>query len=111
MSLFVDPHDAQIEAAAKTGALIVELHTGAYADAPNEGVAARELETLCKAAGFAAELGLKVHAGHGLRLDNVGGVTAIEEVEELSIGHSIVARALHVGMEAAVREMREAIRG
>jgi len=109
--LFVDPEAAQLEAATKTGAKVVELHTGRYADAPNEGRAARELEVLRAAAARAAALGLGVHAGHGLRRDNVRPVAKIPEVEELAIGHALVARALHIGMEAAVREMREAIRG
>ena len=107
VSLFVDPEERQIEAAARTGARFVELHTGRYADAPGEEVLARELEGLRTAAHRAASLGLRVNAGHGLRLDNVAEVAAIREVEELSIGHAIVGRALHVGMEQAVREMRE----
>ena len=109
--LFVDPEEAQLDAAVKTGARTVELHTGRYADAPSEVHAARELETLRSAAARAVRLGLRVHAGHGLRLDNVRLVAEIEEVEEVAIGHAIVARALHVGMEEAVHEMLEAIRG
>jgi pyridoxine 5-phosphate synthase len=111
VSIFVDPVETQIEAAARTGARFVELHTGLYADAPTEGQVARELEALRKAAARAGELGLRVNAGHGLRLENVRSVAAIAEVEELSIGHAIVGRALHVGMEQAVREMREATNG
>jgi pyridoxine 5-phosphate synthase len=111
VSLFVDPDAAQLEAAARTGARIVELHTGRYSDAPNEEVAGRELARLVSAAREAAALGLRVHAGHGLRRDNVRAIAAIPELEELSIGHAIVARALQVGMESAVREMREAMRG
>ena len=109
--LFVDPEEAQLDAAAKTGAKVVELHTGRYADAPSEMHSARELEVLRSAAAHAARLGFRVHAGHGLRRDNVRAIATIEQIEELAIGHALVARALHVGMEAAVREMREAIRG
>jgi pyridoxine 5-phosphate synthase len=109
--LFVDPEESQLEAAARAGARVVELHTGRYADAPNEVHAARELEMLRSAAAHAARLGLRVHAGHGLRRDNVRPIAKIPEIEELAIGHALVARALHVGMEAAVREMRKAIRG
>ena len=111
VSLFIDPEPRQIEAAAKTGARFVELHTGRYADAPNEESAARELEMLRHGASAAAALGLRVNAGHGLTVRNVRPVAAIEEIEELSIGHSLVSRALHVGMEAAVSEMREAMGG
>jgi pyridoxine 5-phosphate synthase len=111
VSLFIDPDDAQIEAAAKTGARFVELHTGRYADAPTEEDEEREADLLRRSATTAAAAGLRVNAGHGLRVDNVGPVAALPEVEELSIGHALVARALQVGMEAAVREMREAIRG
>lgn len=110
VSLFIDPEPEQIEASERAGARAVELHTGPYSDAPSEEVLGRELERLRTAASMAAKLGLRVHAGHGLRRDNVGPVAAIPEVEEMSIGHSIVARALQVGMEGAVREMREAMR-
>jgi pyridoxine 5-phosphate synthase len=111
VSLFVEPDGRQIDAAAATGARFVELHTGRYADAASEEIAARELAALRKAAAHAGGLGLRVNAGHGLRLDNVGPVARIPEVEELAIGHAIVSRAIHVGMAEAVREMREAIRG
>jgi len=111
VSLFVEPDARQIDAAAATGARFVELHTGRYSDAPSEELAARELVALQKAAAHAGRLGLRVNAGHGLRLDNVRPVAAIPEVEELAIGHAIVARAIYVGMAEAVREMREAIRG
>jgi len=111
VSLFVDPVEEQLDAAAKSGARFVELHTGPYADATSEEDEAREFERLRAAAAAAAGLGLRVNAGHGLRTDNVGPVAALPEVEELSIGHFIVARAVLVGIERAVREMREAIRG
>jgi pyridoxine 5-phosphate synthase len=109
VSLFVDPELEQIDAAAKTGTRFIELHTGRYADAPDEPLAARELDKLRRAADRAGELSLRVNAGHGLRADNVGPVARIPQVEELSIGHAIVARALSIGIENAVLEMREAM--
>ena len=109
VSLFIDPEIAQVEASAETGARTVELHTGCYADATTEREQAAELDALRVAAHRAGQLGLRVHAGHGLRVDNVGPVASIPEVEELSIGHSIISRSLAIGMEAAVREMREAM--
>ena len=111
VSLFLDPEREQIEAAAEAGARFVELHTGRYADAPKDGAAARELEVLRRAAAVAGELGLRVNAGHGLTARNVGPVVGIAEVEELSVGHAIIARCISIGMQAAVREMREAIGG
>jgi len=110
VSLFVDPEREQIEAAAEAGTRFIELHTGRYADAPKDGAAARELDALRRAAALAGELGLRVNAGHGLTAKNVGPVARIPEVEELSIGHAVIARSIAVGMEAAVREMREAVR-
>lgn len=108
VSLFVDPERPQIEEAAQLEADFVELHTGAYANAhgPARG---RELARLTDGARLAHTLGLRVNAGHGLDLDNVGPVAALPHVEELNIGHAIVARSLFVGVEAAVREMRAAI--
>ena len=105
--LFVDPEIEQIQAAAETGASTVELHTGRFAEAQD---AAAELAALAHAAEIAAGLGLRVHAGHGLRVDNAGAVAALPQVAELSIGHSIVARALQLGFEGAVREMLEVCR-
>jgi pyridoxine 5-phosphate synthase len=105
VALFIDPDAAQIEAAARVGAPVVELHTGAYAD--SEGARqAQELERLRAAARQAAQLGLVVHAGHGLHYHNVQPVAAIGEIVELNIGHAIVARALFSGLHAAVREMK-----
>ena len=109
VSLFVDPETAQIETSAKIGANAVELHTGSYCDAKSAVVADAELSRLLAGAAAARELGLEVHAGHGLRLDNVAPVAAIPEVVEVNIGHSIVARAILIGMEGAVREMRTAL--
>jgi pyridoxine 5-phosphate synthase len=104
ISLFVDPDPAQIAAAAESGAPFVELHTGSYARA--RGAAReRELSRLTDAAALAKSLGLRVNAGHGLNLSNTADVARIPDLEELNIGHSIVSRALFVGVEVAVREM------
>jgi pyridoxine 5-phosphate synthase len=105
VSLFVDPDPAQIVAAAKSGAEAVELNTGRYAEARGPAVA-RELGKLREAAQRAAGAGLRVYAGHGLDYRNVLAVREIPEVEELNIGHSIVSRAVFVGLERAVREMK-----
>lgn len=105
VGLFIDPDEAQINAAERTRSPVVELHTGAYADASGAGQA-RELERLRRAARFAAGLGLTVHAGHGLHYGNVAPIAAIGEIVELNIGHSIVARALFDGLAIAVREMK-----
>jgi len=110
VSLFIAPEEGHVEAAKAVGAALVELHTGRYAEA--RGEAAREaLAALIRAARFAAGAGLSVSAGHGLNYANVESVAAIPEVEELNIGHSIVACAALVGMERAVREMLTRIRG
>ncbi len=106
VALFIDPEAVQIAASQRAGGHAVELHTGDYANATDAARGARELVRLGAAATVAASLGLEVHAGHGLTLDNVGPVAAIPEVVELNIGHAIVARAVLVGMEAAVREMK-----
>ena len=102
---FIDPDKDQIDACAEAGAPVVELHTGAYADA--EGARqAQELRRLVEAAKHAARLGMEVHAGHGLHYHNVTPVAAIPEIVELNIGHSIVARAVMAGFPAAVAEMK-----
>jgi len=105
VSLFVDPDFAQIEASAAAGAPVVELHTGAYADASG-GAAARELERIRAAAQRASSLGLTVHAGHGLNYHNVAPIAAIPEIVELNIGHAIVAQALFDGFATAVAKMK-----
>jgi pyridoxine 5-phosphate synthase len=105
VALFIDPERAQIEGAARAGAPVVELHTGAYAQASG-GAAATELERLRVATRLAASLGLTVHAGHGLNYHNVQPVAAIAEISELNIGHALIAHALFVGLPAAVREMK-----
>jgi pyridoxine 5-phosphate synthase len=106
VALFIDPDGRQIEASVATGARVVELHTGEYADAAGADRRAAELERLQRAARLAAEAGLTVHAGHGLNYSNVATVAAIPEVAELNIGHSIVARAVFTGLPAAVAEMK-----
>jgi pyridoxine 5-phosphate synthase len=109
VSLFIDPDLAQIEAAQRVGAPVIELHTGAYADSTG-GARAREFERLLGAAKFAARLGLIVNAGHGLNYHNVEPIAAIQEIVELNIGHAIVARAVFDGLAKAVRDMKELMR-
>jgi len=107
VALFVDPDERQIEASRETGAHGVEIHTGRYANAT--GDKSRELAEVASAVAFACSLGLEVHAGHGLNYANVTPVARIPEIVELNIGHSIVARAIMVGMERAVREMKDVL--
>lgn len=110
VSLFIDPDMTQIKEAARTGADYVELHTGCYAEAKHGVDEAIELEKLERGAQAAAKMGLGVSAGHGLTYHNVQAVASIPEVEELNIGHTIVSRAIMVGMEQAVNEMIGLIR-
>lgn len=105
-SLFIDPDPVQIEASLATGTDMVELHTGRYAEAKGE-TREKEYQRLCEGAKRAASLGLQVNAGHGLNYENTSPIAAIRELHTLNIGHAIVARALFVGMEQAVREMLE----
>jgi pyridoxine 5-phosphate synthase len=105
-SLFVDANVAMVEASKVLGADAIELHTGPYSHHPNGGATIAALRT---AAATGAALGLAVHAGHGLTVRNVGPVAAIPEIEELNIGHAIVAQAVYSGIGAAVREMRAAM--
>jgi pyridoxine 5-phosphate synthase len=105
ISAFVDPDVAQIKASVDIGADIVELHTGRFAEAGDDAARLIEAETIAKAATFASKGGLQVSAGHGLDYRNVELIADVDEVEELSIGHSIVARAVMVGMGQAVMEM------
>jgi pyridoxine 5-phosphate synthase len=105
VSLFIDPDAAQVEAAARSGARVVELHTGAYAEAQGAAAAA-EVERLRAAAARAAALGLVVHGGHGLNYHNVAPIAAIKTIVELNIGHSIVAQALFDGFGGAVAKMK-----
>jgi pyridoxine 5-phosphate synthase len=110
VALFIAPELDQVEAARRSGAPVIELHTGTYAEATG-GNRARELGRLTAAARRAASLGLEVHAGHGLTYHNVQPVAAIPEVVELNIGHCIIARAIFSGLEAAVREMKALMLG
>lgn len=109
VSLFIDADPDQIAASKELGAQAVELHTGRYADALHEADQARELHLLTECGGFALQQGLVLHMGHGLTYRNVIPVARIPGVSELNIGHSIVARAVMVGFERAVREMKELI--
>ena len=106
VSLFIDPDPAQIDSSASAGAEVVELHTGAYADAETPKVEAMELERIRRASNYAESLGLTVHAGHGLHYHNVGPIAAIPEIVELNIGHSIVAQAVFDGLAQAVARMK-----
>ncbi|HJR67938.1 MAG TPA: pyridoxine 5'-phosphate synthase [Gemmatimonadaceae bacterium] len=106
-SLFIAPDSEAVSRSRDLGADAVELHTGQYAHAPHE---ARTIDALRNAARLASDAGLAVHAGHGLTVRNVAPVAAVPEIEELNIGHSIVSRAVFVGIEKAVQEMREAMR-
>ncbi len=108
-ALFVDAREDAMRASAALGADAVELHTGEYANARTPEGAAAQLGRLRDAAMAAREAGLAVHAGHGLTYENVAPVAAIREVEELNIGHSIVSRSVFVGIERAVREMKEIV--
>ena len=112
VSIFIAADPAQIEAAARIGAAVVELHTGAYCDFHHEGrIAERdaELERLRRMSAFAHGLGLEVHAGHGLTYDTVGPVAAFSEVRELNIGHFLVGEAIFRGLGPAIAEMRRAM--
>ena len=107
VSLFIDPTRVAVEQSKKLGVPAIELHTGSYSRHPDTETA---LEALRDSARRASDLGLAVHAGHGLNLQNVAAVAAIPEIEELNIGHSIISRAVFVGLDRAVREMAEAMR-
>ena len=106
VSLFIDPDAAQIQAAAEAGAPVIELHTGRYADAHNEGEQRSELQRIEAGVLEGIKRGLKVNAGHGLHYTNVQAVAAIPDIAELNIGHAIVAHAVFVGWQNAVREMK-----
>lgn len=105
VSLFIDPDERQIRSAAETGARIIELHTGAYAEAEGEQVQ-KEIERIRRAIAVALSLGLKVNAGHGLHYGNVAAIAALDGIAELNIGHAIVAQAVFDGWDAAVRNMK-----
>jgi pyridoxine 5-phosphate synthase len=105
VALFIDPVQAQIDAARACGAHAIEIHTGAYCNATG-GARQKELRTIAGAAKYASSLGLEVHGGHGLNYDNVLPIAKIAEIVELNIGHSIIARAVIIGIEQAVSEMK-----
>jgi pyridoxine 5-phosphate synthase len=109
VSLFIDPDPAQVDAAARAGADFVEIHTGRYSDAGSVAARAAELELIGEACITARNLGLGLNAGHGLNYHNVVPVAAIAGMQELNIGHSIIGRAVLVGLERAVREMKALI--
>lgn len=108
-SLFIDPDRESLDWSADLGVPAVELHTGEYANAVGTPDQGRELERLGKGAEYGVGLGLAIHAGHGLTYENVIPVAAIPEIEELNIGHSVVSRAMFVGLERAVFEMKELV--
>lgn len=110
VSLFIDPDIYQIKAAARLRADYVELHTGNYANAPDYNTAMEELEKIRAGALAASKLGLGVSAGHGLNYHNVREIVQIKQIEELNIGHSIISRAVLVGLEKAIRDMLQLIR-
>ena len=107
--LFIEPNLNQVKAAHKIGADYVELHTGPYANAKRLKEEQTELEAVAQAAKLAYKLGIGVNAGHGLTYRNVKRLTQIAEIVEFNIGHSIIARAVLVGLERAVREMKELV--
>ena len=111
-SLFIDPHPETIRVSADLGADAIELHTGEFAETwktRNAEAIDEQLQRVSTSAALGRSLGLDVHAGHGLTYENVSRLAAIEEIEELNIGHSVVSRAVMIGMERAVREMKEII--
>lgn len=107
VSLFVAPDHAQIDAAKAAGALVVELHTGSYAEAKNPTERGSELERIRQAACYANSVGLQVNAGHGLHFHNVEAICRIPEIVELNIGHSIIAQALFSGLAQSVRDLKQ----
>ena len=106
VSLFIDPDTMQIDAARRTGAPVIELHTGKYADADSVSEREHELERIRIAAEYAHSYGLQVNAGHGLNYHNVQPIVAIPNIIELNIGHAIIAEAVFIGLDAAVRKMK-----
>ena len=107
VSLFIDPDFKQIDATKAVGAPVIELHTGCYADATTEAAALHELQRIRQAAEYADSLGIVVNAGHGLHYHNVQPIARIKELNELNIGHAIIARALFCGLKEAVKHMRQ----
>ncbi len=106
VSLFINPDSHQLEAARALGAPVVELHTGAYCDAGDAGRRVEELARLTRAAREGADLGLEVHAGHGLTFDNVAPIAALAEIAELNIGHFLIGEAIFGGLDSTIKRMR-----
>ena len=111
VSLFIDPDSSQIQASKEVKATFVEIHTGRYSDAVNEEEENKEFDYIAKAVDEAFYAGLRVNAGHGLSYVNTARIAALDKIEELSIGHAVMARAIFVGLDQAVREMRALIPG
>jgi pyridoxine 5-phosphate synthase len=109
VSLFIDPNEEQVKIASELKSDAIEIHTGRYADAKSESDSKKELDRIVRASAMGKEAGLWVAAGHGLNYQNIGPVSKIAEIIEFNIGHSIIARAVFVGLEAAVREMKQLI--
>jgi pyridoxine 5-phosphate synthase len=109
VSAFITPEKPQVAASADTGCDAIELHTGAYANAKTENAAMRRIKELADGKDFALDRGLVVHAGHGLTYNNIGPVAAIPDFCEFNIGHSIIARSVFIGIEAATAEMIDLI--
>ena len=109
VSLFIDADEKQIDAAVRCGAPVIEIHTGHYADAPSPQEQQQELQKIVQGVAYALEVGLIVNAGHGLHYHNTEAIAAIPGINELNIGHSIIAHAAFVGLKSAVKEMRDLI--
>lgn len=109
VSIFIGADKAQIQAAYDAGARVIELHTGAYADAETSAQREQERQRIAEAAKFAASLGMTVNAGHGLTIHNVAPIAQIPEIVELNIGHSIIAQAVFLGLPAAITQMKDAM--
>ncbi len=110
VSLFIDPDEAQIDAAVTAGAPVIELHTGRYAEASDKNAQQEELARLKHAAAYAHSAGLQVNAGHGLNIYNVEAICAIPEIVELNIGHSIIAQAVFSGLAQTVKDLKQVMR-
>ncbi len=111
VSLFIDPTEAQVRASADIGTDMIEIHTGEYAEAKTESEVREQFQRIQEAAKLGKSLKLGVNAGHGLDYENVAAVAAIREIDEMSIGHAVIVRALFVGLEQAVREMIHLVEG
>ena len=111
VSLFIDPTERQVRASAEIGTDMIEIHTGEYAEAKTVNERKKQLQRIQEAAKLGQSLNLGVNAGHGLDYENVAAVAAIREIDEMSIGHAVIVRALFVGLEQAVREMITLVQG